>query len=186
MTLPDSSLFMAATADRRFLVALAVAVLSGLVRGFSGFGSALIYMPLVAAVYDPRVAAVTLLLIDFIGAAPFAVRAVGQCTWREVLPIWIAASIGIPFGTLRAPGRRSASSCAGSWRYWSCSMLGVLMSGGAIAARPRLPVTVGSWLVFRLWRRRGADRGPRCHHLLARRRQPRRQGARQSAGLSSC
>ena len=67
--------------------ALAVAVLAGLVRGFSGFGSALIYMPLVAAVYDPRVAAVTLLLIDTVGAAPFAVRAVDQCTWREVLPI---------------------------------------------------------------------------------------------------
>ena len=75
MTLPDSSLFAAAIADRRFLAALAVAALSGVVRGFSGFGSALIYMPLVAAVYDPRVAAVTLLLIDTVGAAPFAVRA---------------------------------------------------------------------------------------------------------------
>src|SRR6185295_629691 len=73
---------------------------SGLVRGFSGFGSALIYMPLVAAVYDPRTAAVTLLLIDFAGAAPFAARAVGQCAWREVLPIWIAAAIGIPFGAI--------------------------------------------------------------------------------------
>ena len=49
MTLPDSSLFAAAMADRRFLAALAVAALSGVVRGFSGFGSALIYMPLVAA-----------------------------------------------------------------------------------------------------------------------------------------
>jgi len=59
MTLPDNSLFAAAIADHRFLTALAIAALSGLVRGFSGFGSALIYMPLIAAVYDPRVAAVT-------------------------------------------------------------------------------------------------------------------------------
>ena len=59
----------------RFIGAIGVAVLAGAVRGFSGFGSALIYMPLVAAVYDPRIAAVTLLLIDTAGAAPFAVRA---------------------------------------------------------------------------------------------------------------
>ncbi len=37
---------------------MAIAALSGLVRGFSGFGSALIYMPLMAAIYDPRIAAV--------------------------------------------------------------------------------------------------------------------------------
>ncbi len=142
MTLPDSSLFMAATADRRFLVALAVAVLSGLVRGFSGFGSALIYMPLVAAVYDPRVAAVTLLLIDFIGAAPFAVRAVGQCTWREVLPIWIAASIGIPFGTFAL---LVVDPTILRWfmALLVLSMLGVLMSGWRYRGRPRLPVTLG-------------------------------------------
>ena len=39
MTLPDSSLFAAAIADRRFLAALAIAALSGLVRGFSGLSN---------------------------------------------------------------------------------------------------------------------------------------------------
>ena len=43
---------------------MAIAAVAGLVRGFSGFGSALIYMPLISAVYGPRVAAPTLLLID--------------------------------------------------------------------------------------------------------------------------
>src|SRR5437667_8432573 len=94
--LPDCSHLAAAIADHRFWLALAIAVLSGVVRGFSGFGSALIYMPLVAAVYDPRVAAVTLLLIDAAGAAPFAVRAFPNCTWREVLPIFFAAAIAVP------------------------------------------------------------------------------------------
>ena len=50
----------------RFIAALAIAVIAGLVRGFSGFGSALIYMPLISAIYGPRVAAPTLLLIDTI------------------------------------------------------------------------------------------------------------------------
>ena len=81
-SLMDSTLFAAAIADRRFWVALAIAALSGLVRGFSGFGSAMIYMPLIAAVYEPRVAAVTLLLIDTVSTAPFTVRAFTQCTRR--------------------------------------------------------------------------------------------------------
>ncbi len=50
---PDSATFASLIADRRFAIAAGIAALSGLVRGFSGFGSALIYMPLVAAVYDP-------------------------------------------------------------------------------------------------------------------------------------
>ena len=59
MTIPEYALFAAAAADHRFWVALAIAVLAGVVRGFSGFGSAQIYIPLIAAVYSPRVAAVT-------------------------------------------------------------------------------------------------------------------------------
>ena len=55
--LPDASAFADALADRRFIAAAAISALSGFVRGFSGFGSALIYIPLIAAVYEPRIAA---------------------------------------------------------------------------------------------------------------------------------
>ena len=55
--LPDLPALTAALTDRRFAAALAVAALSGFVRGFSGFGSALIYIPLIAAIYEPRIAA---------------------------------------------------------------------------------------------------------------------------------
>ena len=53
-------------------------------RGFTGFGSALIYMPLISAVYSPKLAAPTLLLIDTISSLPFAIRAMPDCNWREV------------------------------------------------------------------------------------------------------
>jgi uncharacterized membrane protein YfcA len=141
MTLPDSSLFAAAMTDRRFLAALAVAALSGVVRGFSGFGSALIYMPLVAAVYDPRVAAVTLLLIDTVGAAPFAVRAFPHCTWREVLPIFVAAAIAIPFGTM-ALIVVDPTLLRWFMALLVLSLLGILMSGWRYHGRPRLPITL--------------------------------------------
>jgi hypothetical protein len=77
--LPDIPALSAALADRRFIAAIAVAALSGFVRGFSGFGSALIYIPLIAAVYEPRIAAPTLLLIDLCGCIPFTIRSFAHC-----------------------------------------------------------------------------------------------------------
>jgi uncharacterized membrane protein YfcA len=97
--LPDSSTFVAAFSERRFIMAAAVAALAGLVRGFSGFGGAMIYMPLAAAIYEPRIAAVTILLVDFLSTWPFAILEVRRCTWREVLPISIAMAVAVPFGT---------------------------------------------------------------------------------------
>lgn len=140
--LRDNPLFAAIVADHRLVAALAISALSGLVRGFSGFGSALIYMPLVAAVYEPRTAAVTLLLIDFVGATPFALRALGQCNWREVLPIWIAASIGIPFGTM-ALILVDPTILRWFMALLVLALLAILMSGWRYHGEPRLPLTLG-------------------------------------------
>ena len=96
----DWSAFAPVVADRRFIAAVAIAALSGLVRGFSGFGSALIYIPLISAVYEPRIAAATLLLIDFAGSTPFSLPELPRCNWREVGPITLAAAAAIPVGTL--------------------------------------------------------------------------------------
>ena len=93
-------LFHDAVADPRFTAAVGIAALSGLVRGFSGFGSALIYMPLISAFYSPRLAAPTLLLIDTICALPFALRAMPQCNWREVAPVTVAGAVVLPFGAM--------------------------------------------------------------------------------------
>ncbi len=110
-------------------------------RGFSGFGSALIYIPLVAAVYSPPVAAVTLLLIDSFGAAPFTVRSFAHCSWREILPIYIAAAIAVPFGTM------ALLVLDPTYLRWCIAivillLLGVLVSGWHYHGRPRLPLTV--------------------------------------------
>jgi len=136
------TLFAAAVADQRFWLALAVAVLAGVVRGFSGFGSALIYMPLISAVYDPKVAAVTLLLIDTAGAAPFAVRAFPHCTWREVLPIFIAAAVAVPFGAMAL---KVIDPVVLRWliAVLVLSLLAVLLSGWRYHGRPKLPITIG-------------------------------------------
>jgi uncharacterized membrane protein YfcA len=144
--IPDSATFAAIVADRRFLAALAIATISGVVRGFSGFGSALIYMPLIAAVYDPPIAAVTLLLVDFTCSTPFALAEVRRCTWAEVIPISIAMAVAVPLG---------------AWLLielhpillrWAIAMLVlslvvVLMSGWRYRGPSTLPITTGVGLV---------------------------------------
>src|SRR5882757_7202642 len=101
MTIPQIlALFADAVADPRFAVAIGIAAISGLVRGFSGFGSALIYMPLISAVYGPHVAAPTLLLIDTLCSLPFAIHAFPQCNWREVKPVTVGGAIALPFGVM--------------------------------------------------------------------------------------
>jgi uncharacterized protein len=97
---PDLSAFAAIVADRRFIAAAVVSALSGLVRGFSGFGSALIYIPLISAIYEPRIAAVTFLLVDLVSSAPFSIPELRRCNWREVAPIALVAALMTPVGTL--------------------------------------------------------------------------------------
>jgi uncharacterized membrane protein YfcA len=140
--LPDSSTFAALLADRRIWVAAGISALAGLVRGFSGFGSALIYMPLIAAVYDPRTAAVTMLLIDFFVSAPFTVREFRRCIWSELLPMWAAASIAVPFGTMTL---LLLDPVLLRWgiAFLVFVLLGVLASGWRYKRKPPLAASVG-------------------------------------------
>jgi uncharacterized membrane protein YfcA len=46
----------------------AIALVSATARGFSGFGSALIFMPLASSMAAPRLVAALLLIIDFVAA----------------------------------------------------------------------------------------------------------------------
>ncbi len=137
------SLFQDAVADPRFAAAVGIAALSGLVRGFSGFGSALIYMPLISAVYSPRLAAPTLLLIDTICALPFALRAMPHCNWREVTPVSIASAVVLPFGRIGAGMWSIRCGCAGSSRCWCWLALATLAAGWRYHGRPTLAASLG-------------------------------------------
>jgi uncharacterized membrane protein YfcA len=77
----------------------AVAFVSGTARGFSGFGSALIFMPVASSIADPRLVAALLLIIDFIAAAPLLPGAWEKAD-RKATSIMVAgALVGVPVGT---------------------------------------------------------------------------------------
>jgi hypothetical protein len=129
-------------AEPRVFAAIAVAALAGLTRGFSGFGGAMVYMPLIAAIYDPRIAAVTILLVDFVSATPFALAEVRRCTWREVGPLSIAMAAGLPIGAwaLLVLDPTVLRWCIAAMVL---ALVPLLASGWRYHGKPRLPITLG-------------------------------------------
>ena len=136
-----------------------------------------------SAVYGPRIAAPTFVLVDVVtGARVPRRRLAARRTGARCCSMAAAALGAVPFGTLvlqRAdpivlrwvlarPGRLSALSCS--------------RPAGAITAR-RICRSRSGRPVRRRERRRGADRRPAGHPLLARQRQPGRRPARQFLGL---
>jgi uncharacterized membrane protein YfcA len=77
----------------------AIAFVSGTARGFSGFGSALIFMPLASSMAAPRLVAALLLLIDFVAAAPLIPNAWKQADRNATAIMVFGALIGVPIGT---------------------------------------------------------------------------------------
>jgi uncharacterized membrane protein YfcA len=78
----------------------AVALVAGAARGFSGFGAALIFMPLASSMAAPRLVAALLLVIDFVAAAPLIPNAWRQADRRATAVMVAGALIGVPVGTL--------------------------------------------------------------------------------------
>jgi len=77
----------------------AIALISGIARGFSGFGSALIFMPLASSIAAPRLVAALLLIIDFIGSTPLIPGAWKQANRKATAIMALGALVGVPVGT---------------------------------------------------------------------------------------
>lgn len=77
----------------------AIAFVSGTARGFSGFGSALIFMPLASSMAAPTLVAALLLIIDFVAALPLLPNAWKQADRKATAVMAAGALIGVPIGT---------------------------------------------------------------------------------------
>ena len=84
---------------RAAIAICAIALVSGTARGFSGFGSALIFMPLASSIAAPRLVAALLLIIDFVAAAPLVPNAWKQADRKPTSVIVLGALVGVPIGT---------------------------------------------------------------------------------------
>lgn len=77
---------------------LAAAALAGLVRGFAGFGTAMIFLPITAQVLEPVWAVIVLIVMDVIGPLPAMPRAMKDGHPRDLLRMLAGTVIALPFG----------------------------------------------------------------------------------------
>jgi uncharacterized membrane protein YfcA len=129
--------FATIVSEPRFAAAAGIALLAGLVRGFTGFGSALIYVPLMSAVYGPRIAVPTILMIDTLCSVPWTIKAWRDADWRELWPVSVASTLAIPLGVLLL-----VYVDALVLRWFICALVAValatLISGWRYHGRPTL------------------------------------------------
>ncbi len=121
----------------------AVALLAGLARGFSGFGAALIFVPLASRVVGPQLAAPVLMLIDTcltLGLLPSAWRLADR---RAVGLLTAGALLGVPLGTW------TLAMAAPRALRWALVLLvglllALLLSGWRYCGRPAPPVAIAT------------------------------------------
>lgn len=145
--------------DPALLVAMMAALVGGYVRGFTGFGGALIYVPVVSAVAGPQIAAPTFLIIDYVLTLPMVVRALRVCRWQTVLPAAVGAVVATPFGAwLLATGDPVVL------RWIICIVvilfLGLIVSGWRYHGDPTAAASVGVGGVSGLFAGIGQISGP--------------------------
>ncbi|QBK31701.1 sulfite exporter TauE/SafE family protein [Roseitalea porphyridii] len=77
---------------------IAAVAVAGVVRGFSGFGTAMIVVPIAAAAYSPQIAVVIVALIDTLPMVPLIAAAWPRADWRQLPPILAGYAIALPLG----------------------------------------------------------------------------------------
>lgn len=121
---------------------VAIALLAGLVRGFSGFGAALIFMPAASMLVGPQAAAAVLMLIDLVCSILLVPKALPRLLPAQVAPMLAGATVTLPVGAWLL-----ASTDPTVLRWAICAlvsaMLVLLASGWRYAGEPRPAVTLG-------------------------------------------
>lgn len=93
-------LFSAAFATPGFIWLVVAATMAGLVRGFSGFGSGLVYMPIASLILPPAEAVAVLVVIDLIGPLVNLPNAIKTGSPREVGTLALGLVPGLAIGVV--------------------------------------------------------------------------------------
>jgi hypothetical protein len=120
------------------LIAMGATFLAGIVRGFSGFGAAMMQAPVFAILFSPAQAVATMAALGTLASVQLLPGSLRHAEWREMAPMTLAAWLTIPLGSYVLLSlepdlmRRGISGLV-------LAMVLVLMSGW------RYPVKPGPW-----------------------------------------
>jgi hypothetical protein len=121
---------------------LVAALAGGLARGFSGFGAALIFVPLAAVAVGPHLAAPLMMAVELIALASLTLPAWRIADRREIGLLTLGAALGFPAGAVVL---RLGDPVALRWgiAFIILALLLLLVSGWRFRGRPTRPLTVG-------------------------------------------
>jgi len=124
------------------LIALAVLV-AGLIRGFSGFGSAMVLAPAFAISVGPATGVPLLILLDLLVVAVVLPPVLKTVAWRRVTPLALGALITLPFGAqiLLVADEETLRRGIG---LIILLFVGFMASGWRYRGQPTLPMTLGT------------------------------------------
>ncbi|MEM1429710.1 MAG: sulfite exporter TauE/SafE family protein [Pseudomonadota bacterium] len=109
------------------------AFVAGTVRGFSGFGSGLVFLPVTAQILPPFAALTTVAIADLLGAVPNFPRAVKECDRRDLLLLLGGLAVALPLGvwtlTFLDPSTFRYGVSALALLLLGCLLFGVRYSG---------------------------------------------------------
>lgn len=124
-----------------FAMVAAVTVAASLARGFSGFGAALIFVPLVSSLLGPQIAVPLLLVTDSIMTAGMIPSALKTADRRDVMTMAIGALAGVPAGIWLLTSLDPVTLRWGIVAL-AAAMLAMLLSGWRYRNRPKPQLTV--------------------------------------------
>jgi len=130
-----------------FLLALLATGVAGLMRGYSGFGTAILLAPVFATLWGPRAGVPVVLLMELVVSAQLLPRAFGEADKRMVVPIGLAAVLAMPLGAvvlLQADGTALRQAIGAlvlvfgvvllsPWRYRGARPLALNLAVGAVS-----------------------------------------------------
>ncbi len=133
--------------DWRFYAAALVTALAGLMRGYSGFGTAVLLAPAYSVLWGPRVGIPVMLLMELAVSLQLLPKAFGDANRRVILPIGAAACLATPLGAfiLLTADQDLLRRCIGAfvlvfgllllsgWRYTGSRPLPLNLTIGTIA-----------------------------------------------------
>ncbi len=126
-----------------FLIAALIAFIAGMVRGFAGFGAAMLMTPAFSALYGPAVGIALCLLLEIVVALPLLPAVVKLVDWRRIGLLLLAATVAVPLGNLALS---QIDPQPMRWLISAIVLLAVAMlaSGWRFSGKPNLAATLGA------------------------------------------
>jgi len=124
------------------ILAIAIALAAGAVRGITGFGGAMVMSPPLALLLGPRVAVPVVLLLESVVAVPMLWQTRRQVDLRIVGAILVAACLFVPLGVrvlAVADPKAMRNAIAVTVIVFSC----LLLFGWRYSGKPRLATSLG-------------------------------------------